>query len=187
MYSAKKQNGKALYELARAGIEVERNPILKRINSFQVKLRSVNELQFHTECESGTYIRVLAEDLAKAAGTLAHLTELRRTRSSDLKIENADSLDMILKQLQAKLPLESFRNFIPLSNVASHIFSIDIDQEMTHGMRLGQKRAIDPLLEKMKENGGNARYGIARLNQSPIALFEKPKDSGHFRLQRILN
>lgn len=78
MHSAIKQDGKPLYEYARAGLTRERAP--RRILIHEMSLRSWREpdVEFDVHCSKGAYIRVLAEDLAKALGTLAHLTALRR-------------------------------------------------------------------------------------------------------------
>jgi tRNA pseudouridine55 synthase len=79
MFSAKKINGKKLYELARKGISVEREA--KPVN---VSIRFLSfeypYLCLHVRCSKGTYIRSLADDIGKALGTFAHLTELSRTR-----------------------------------------------------------------------------------------------------------
>jgi tRNA pseudouridine55 synthase len=187
MFSAKKRDGKALYELARAGIEVERDAILKKITEFTVRLISKNELTFHAECESGTYVRVLAEDLAISAGTVAHLSALRRTRSSDFTIHKCAVLTETLKALEEKQPLETLPNFVPLSGVASHIPSLSVEMDVVEGLKQGQKRVLDPLLKEMKACFPQSRYGIIRYNQSPIALMEQAENASQFRLQRILN
>ena len=79
MYSALKHQGKRLYELAREGVEVEREPrqvIIHRLELCEVKLPEF-ELQVH--CSKGTYVRTLAEDIGEALGCGAHVTALRRT------------------------------------------------------------------------------------------------------------
>lgn len=78
MYSALKQDGKRLYEIARAGGEVERAP--RRIRIFSLQLEALDQAEFRLDvrCSKGTYIRTLVEDIAKALGTLAHVTALRR-------------------------------------------------------------------------------------------------------------
>src|SRR6476620_11722098 len=63
MHSAKKQNGIALYELARQGIEVERKPQLCQILEFQIQNYELPKASCKVQCSSGTYIRVLAQDL----------------------------------------------------------------------------------------------------------------------------
>ncbi len=79
MYSALKRDGRPLYELARQGVEVERAPRAIEIRALTLTRRSPDSLQLSCECTKGTYIRVLGEDIARALGTLGHLTRLRRT------------------------------------------------------------------------------------------------------------
>jgi tRNA pseudouridine55 synthase len=78
MHSAIKQDGKPLYEYARAGVTREREPRRILIHEMSLLAWRAPEVEFDVRCSKGTYIRVLAEDLARALGTLAHLTALRR-------------------------------------------------------------------------------------------------------------
>jgi len=79
MYSALKRGGRPLYELARQGIEVERESRRIEIRSLELRGRTDDSLELACECAKGTYIRVLGEDIARALGTCGHLTRLRRT------------------------------------------------------------------------------------------------------------
>lgn len=79
MYSALKRGGRPLYELARRGIEVEREARIIDIRSLELAALHDSSLDLVCECAKGTYIRVLGEDLAQALGTVGHLTRLRRT------------------------------------------------------------------------------------------------------------
>jgi len=103
MYSAKKVEGRKLYELARRGENVERQPIHVCINEFEA-IRPDGQLlkdnldgtfDFHARvsCSAGTYIRTLAEDFGRRLYAGAHLAELRRTRVGDLSIDQAITLD----------------------------------------------------------------------------------------------
>lgn len=78
MHSALKQDGKPLYEYARAGITRERAARLLRIHELSLLDWSAPDLSFDVRCSKGAYIRVLAEDLAERLGTIAHLIGLRR-------------------------------------------------------------------------------------------------------------
>jgi tRNA pseudouridine55 synthase len=78
MYSALKREGRPLYELARQGIEVERAARRIEIRELTLVQAGVTSLDLACECAKGTYIRVLGEDIARALGTLGHLTRLRR-------------------------------------------------------------------------------------------------------------
>lgn len=80
MYSALKRDGRPLYELARAGQEVDRDPRDVVIHELELGPLQDGELELSVVCSKGTYIRTLVEDLAAALGQCAHLSALRRTR-----------------------------------------------------------------------------------------------------------
>ncbi len=78
MYSALKQGGQPLYKLARAGISVPRAARTIELSSIQLLGFTAETLEIEVLCSKGTYVRVLAEDIADALGTCAHVTALRR-------------------------------------------------------------------------------------------------------------
>ncbi len=78
MYSALKRDGKPLYELARAGVEVEREARPVRIEALRLTLFEPGAFELDVSCSKGTYVRTLVEDLAAAAGQCAHVASLRR-------------------------------------------------------------------------------------------------------------
>lgn len=79
MYSAVKHNGRRLYELAREGVEVEREPRPIRIDECSLLDIGDGLMDLRVRCSKGTYVRTLVEDLAESLGTYAHVTGLRRT------------------------------------------------------------------------------------------------------------
>ena len=89
MYSARKVNGVRLYKLARKNITVKRNPKQIEIKSLCCIVVDSNTLEINVECSSGTYIRVLAEDIAKKIGTLGHLIELTRTTVGSYSLKDS--------------------------------------------------------------------------------------------------
>ena len=92
MYSALKKDGKRLYELARKGEVVEREARPVTIHSIELIESSGTRLVLSVSCSKGTYIRTLVEDIAKAAGTLAHTSRLHRESVGAFRSE--DMLDM---------------------------------------------------------------------------------------------
>jgi tRNA pseudouridine55 synthase len=92
MYSALKKDGKRLYELARKGEVVEREPRPIRIDEISLLEAGASRLVFRVSCSKGTYIRTLVEDIAKSAGTVAHTTRLHRETVGGFRAE--DMLDM---------------------------------------------------------------------------------------------
>ena len=85
MYSALKHQGRPLYELAREGKTVERPPRSVTIYRLDLLDWQAPDLRFRVSCSKGTYIRVLAEDLAASLGTCGHLRALRRTASDPFR------------------------------------------------------------------------------------------------------
>lgn len=86
MFSAKKIEGKKLYDLARRGITIERQAVKVRLN-IQLLDYEYPHLSILVDCSKGTYIRSLAHDLGHVLGTNAHLFSLTRTRSGNFSIE----------------------------------------------------------------------------------------------------
>ena len=78
MFSARKIDGVRLYKLARKNISIKTNPKLVTIKKLKIEVIDDNNLKVIVECSSGTYIRVLAEDIAKYLGTVGHLISLTR-------------------------------------------------------------------------------------------------------------
>ena len=95
MHSALKHQGKALYQYARAGVNIERAPRRITVHSIQLLDGSADVWRIAVRCSKGTYIRVLAEDIGKAIGCGAHLLALRRTGSGPLTVANACTLDQL--------------------------------------------------------------------------------------------
>ncbi|MCH2220539.1 MAG: tRNA pseudouridine(55) synthase TruB [Dechloromonas sp.] len=92
MHSALKRDGRPLYELARQGIEVEREARTVTIHAIDCLAFSGDSLTLRVACSKGTYIRVLAADIGQALGCGAHLTALRRTVVGDLTLDSAMTL-----------------------------------------------------------------------------------------------
>ncbi len=96
MYSAIKIGGKKLYELARAGKEVERKPRQITIFSLEGKQISPTEWELLVHCSKGTYIRTLCHDIGQALGCGAMMTALRRVKAGDYSIENSYPLEQVI-------------------------------------------------------------------------------------------
>ena len=95
MFSAKKIKGVKLYELARKGEEVEREPRFIRVERYDLLSWRPPEADFIVKCSKGTYVRTLAHDLANKLGPGGHLTALRRTMSGEANISGAVTLEAL--------------------------------------------------------------------------------------------
>jgi tRNA pseudouridine55 synthase len=95
MYSALKHQGKALYEYARAGVEIERPARTVTIRQIALLELAVPYARIEVSCSKGTYIRTLAEDIGKALGCGAYLTQLRRLVTGGFDLSKAVTLEQL--------------------------------------------------------------------------------------------
>jgi tRNA pseudouridine55 synthase len=117
MTSAVKKDGKKLYELARKGKTVEREP--REITIFSLDILGVKfpDVEFRVHCSKGTYVRTLAADIGEKLGCGGHLKSLRRERSGDFDVADAYPMDEI-KGWEREQALEAM---IPLPEVLSRM------------------------------------------------------------------
>lgn len=135
MYSALKKDGKKLYELAREGIEVERAARPLTIYELSLTPLSDQQLQLTVTCSKGTYVRVLAEDIAKALGTVGHLTALRRIQTGDFEIANAITLaDFAALDVAAR-----FDKLLAVDACIHSLPSLLLDDSQSKRIRQGQR------------------------------------------------
>lgn len=124
MHSALKRDGRPLYELARQGIEVEREARDVTIHALDILGLEGDVLRLRVSCSKGTYIRVLAADIGQMLGCGAHLTALRRTRVGDLVLERSVTLSQLEMQDEAQrvvhlLPVDALLQSLPAVHVAA--------------------------------------------------------------------
>jgi tRNA pseudouridine55 synthase len=101
MVSALKQDGRKLYELARAGIEVERAPRPVTIDRLDLTAWEPPFATLRVDCSPGTYIRSLAHDLGQAVGVGAHLVALQRAASGAFRVEEAVAWEAFAEAMRA--------------------------------------------------------------------------------------
>jgi tRNA pseudouridine55 synthase len=132
MYSALKRDGQPLYKLARQGIEVEREARLVVIHSLELLSVAGDEARLSVRSSKGTYVRTLAEDLARAIGSCAHLTALRRT-----SVAPFPGTGMVtLEALEAADP--GLVTLLAPDTALAHLARVQLDEERTLRLRLGQ-------------------------------------------------
>ena len=102
MHSALKHEGKALYEYARAGVEVEREARRVTIHAIDIVEGDHERWVLDVRCSKGTYIRTLAEDIGAALGCGAHLAALRRSGSGALTLQGAVTLEALEAMSEAE-------------------------------------------------------------------------------------
>ncbi len=100
MFSALKVQGRTLYQQARQGKVIERDPRPVEIKVFEILEIAMPYISFRVVCSKGTYIRSLAYDFGQALESGAHLASLRRTRSGDFKIEEAKTVEQWIEDIR---------------------------------------------------------------------------------------
>jgi tRNA pseudouridine55 synthase len=152
MYSAVKVAGKRLYELARAGEEVERAG--RQVTVYELTLRdfSSNRLRLAVRCSKGFFVRTLAYDMGRALGCGAHLEALRRTMSGPFTLAQALPLAELPAMAQDRAAVA--RKLLPLSDALSHLPALSVSAaeaaRVTHGVPLeapplpGRIRVLGP-------------------------------------------
>jgi tRNA pseudouridine55 synthase len=137
MYSAKKVDGKKLYELARKGEIIDRKPVKITIGQLEILeaqesvppavagglMLEEDTIRIRVVCSAGTYIRTLAEDIGRSVGKGAHLTELRRTGAGKFCLETA----LTLEELGMKENPDDA--LIPMNEAVSHLPAVVLNSE----------------------------------------------------------
>ena len=186
MYSAKKQAGRKLYELARRGEEVERQPVKVCIYEFEAMnlatrptaalLKDNRDGTFDFEvrvvCSTGTYIRTLAEDFGKRLALGAHLAELRRTRVGDFGIQNATTLE----QLKVHLAEESLGKIMHRPDEAlARLSFVDLSEDDLRRVRNGMSVKVasatwtDEELVRLRDENGKL-VGVGKFSSTEGSL-----------------
>jgi tRNA pseudouridine55 synthase len=139
MVSARKVEGKRLYELAREGKVVEREArtvTIDKLELIDMAPSDYPEITFRTVCSTGTYIRTLADDIGRAVGGRAHLTALRRVRNGSIHVKDALSVDEIVAAA-ANDDLE--RLVLDAGSVLEGFPEIRVDATMAFQVRNGRE------------------------------------------------
>jgi tRNA pseudouridine55 synthase len=134
MYSALKKDGQPLYKLARAGIEVERAARQIEIFRLRPEAWSSEHLDLEVLCSKGTYVRTLAEDIAKALGTCGHVQALRRVYVEPFDTAPMETLESIASAIEAGgRPL-----ILPADAPLQHMVAVRLDSTATAKILHGQ-------------------------------------------------
>ena len=172
MYSAKKIAGKKLYEHARKGVEVERQPITVNIREINVINNASptprSALRIRVVCSAGTYIRTLAEDIGKKLGTRAHLAELRRTRAGRFGIDQGITFDELEKLND---PAE---RLLPLNEAVAHLSPVTLSDDRAEATKNGMSTRLD---QAQFTNGDTVRMLDASGDLLAIGIYDASENS----------
>jgi len=169
MVSAIKVEGRRLYQLARAGLEVERTARPVEIHALDIEEVSPGmypEVTFRVTCGSGTYVRVLADDMARALGGRAHLVSLRRTSSGPHRVEEAWTIPG-LESAAAEARLDEA--VLSPAQGLSHLAAVTVDEATAAAVRTGAPFAAGPLA---------AAFGCCRVLDATGALLAVYRGDG---------
>lgn len=189
MYSAKKVGGRKLYDLARHGEEVERQPVRITVREFEpmtidglflkVNGDDMADLRVRVICSAGTYIRTLAEDFGKQLGVAAHLVELRRTRAGSFTIENATTLDQLIELAESK---SADSKLILPDAVLSHLPVIGLtSDELTRTLH-GRDVTCDPRVDLSLKSGQAVRLRSADHQLIAVGFYDEARRVVHPRV-----
>ena len=182
MYSALKVDGKRLYELARAGREVERRP--RRVQIREIEIRSVNLplVELRVVCSKGTYIRTLCHDIGAALGCGGAMESLTRSRVGIFRVEDALTLDE-LERLRDENKISSV--IISPDTIFVNNRAVTVNRQgrkmAQNGNRLGEAQLMEEMRladgEQVRVYDGDGRfYGIYGYHQAekilkPVRMF----------------
>lgn len=162
MYSAKKSQGRPLYELARRGEVVAREPVACSIYSIDVRHYAPPEALVRVECSAGTYMRTLAEDLAVRLGSLAHLVALRRRGAGNFEVSAAWDLEQIAAATAARTQWSDLPCWRSIADLVATMARSELGADQVQALRCGQQALLQDLL-------GAVPAGEA--TTAPVALF----------------
>ncbi|MBN1953930.1 MAG: tRNA pseudouridine(55) synthase TruB [Anaerolineae bacterium] len=131
MYSAVRHRGRRLYDLARQGIEVPRQPRPVEIERLTLQDWAPPEFTLEVTCSPGTYIRSLAHDLGRQLGCGAHLVSLVRLASGDFHLQDALPLDSLTP---ARLPSQ----LLPMDAALQRYPALELDEQEARAVQSGQ-------------------------------------------------
>ena len=181
MYSALKQGGQRLYDLARQGVEVPREP--RRVSIYELCLLEfgADYLDLEVHCSKGTYIRSLAVDIGESLGCGGHVEQLRRLSVGKFDLGQA----VPLSRLEALSDEERMSLLLPLSAIADELPLFNLPDELAFFLRRGQavfvpKLAVGGLLRLFTSEG--AFLGIGEVTDdgmiAPRRLVRESATSG---------
>jgi len=177
MYSALKRDGQPLYKLARRGLTVDRPPRDIVISELDLLEVGPAMLRIRVECSKGTYIRVLAEDLARLLGTCAHLTALRRDFAEPFRGEPMYTFEA-LQTLPGPPPLLEADRALP------HLPAVRLSAAQARARSFGQSTVVATVADgQVRLYDQNGRFmglgaGSATGELRPLRLFvDQPQQS----------
>lgn len=177
MYSALKKDGVRLYELARQGIEVEREKRKCEIYELTVEKAENDEYSLYCECSAGTYIRTLINDIGEALGCGAVMTSLCRSFACGIELSECFTLEE-LQELKEKDEL--YKALIPLDKLLEEYPKITVTENQAKRFSNGGSL----MRERLK---GNLEKGLYRVYGNGEFLGLGELDDENLKVKRVFN
>ena len=143
MYSALKKEGRPLYELARKGIEIEREARPITIEALELLSFTENSLTLDVTCSKGTYIRVLGEDIAKVLNTFGHLTYLHRIKTGQFDLIPSYTIEY----LESLTEFERDALLLPVFAPVDHFTRVQVPEGRAEYFSRGMESNIEHAAE----------------------------------------
>lgn len=171
MHSAKKKDGKPLYELARQGIEIEREPKLCHLYAFVVHSYESPEARVTVECSSGTYIRTLAQDFSRFLGTVGMLSSLHRTGSGSFSIKQSMSLNDITSAIREGKEWDQLPCFITFDDLLKGYPRAEAAEDEAAALIQGRQNVLFSILQRVQEPEASHYAGAS----DTVAIYSERK------------
>ena len=138
MYSALKFEGKALYEYAREGVDIERQSRLVTIVDITITQFEKDVATITVKCSKGTYIRTLAEDIGNVLGSGAHLIGLRRIETAGYELAEAITIEQLEQKIK-ETPVEALQSLmLPIDSAIAYLPALTLNADAAHYLMQGQ-------------------------------------------------
>jgi tRNA pseudouridine55 synthase len=166
MYSALKRAGQPLYRLARAGVTVERAARAIEVSWLRLLALDPQRLTLEVLCSKGTYVRVLAEDVAAGLGTLGHVSVLRREYVEPFEGERMQTLESLTgMRARAEEPV-----LLPVDRPLGHLPAVHLELEQVRRVCHGQALTVAgaPLGARVRLYGEEGFLGIGETDAAGV-------------------
>ena len=184
MYSALKVNGKKLYELAIAGVEVERKPRRIKINSLRVNDINLEDdiktVTITVDCSKGTYIRTLCQDIGEKLGCGACMMELIRTRVGDFLIDDTLTLNQIAAYM---IKGEMEEHIISIDSMFPSYTRLTVDEAYNKLLYNGNKLPLEAVVNEDCEFLDMEKFRIYDSGNTFVGIYQYI--AGQFVLEKM--
>ncbi len=190
MHSAKKKDGRPLYELAREGLTVDRDPKLCHLYSFQIEEYRPPVARFSLICSSGTYVRTLAQDFARYLGTVGMLDTLNRSFAGAFQLKNAWTLGQIEEAVAQGKRWDELPCWMPFDRLLEGYETAEATLSERQDLFNGKQAALPMIVSRMSRRESQPGIVIGQENCVAITcegrlIAVARKIEGFWELERV--